>query len=487
VRNPIPLAASQPSRLSPLHRQHTPSSLEWVRDPALGVLLGLFVAFILFYDPAHPVLLLVVALLASAVSWMLPPQVFLASSLALIGLSSVLETYAIHLGPATLYATDILVIVAVFRGLRPAERRPAPQIFGLGLTVAVMCWASLMLLAGMRASNAGESLVTIVRFETALLYFPLLFVSLSRILRERTLKIESLWGLLGAVSVAFVAWMFVMRILNMPFEGKSGVSQLGEVVTSQGSVVRRDFGAASAFIIYPVLGLAGVAALAHSRRRAAAGFLAFVGIAATFVTLIRGEIFGLTVGAVAILAVRSHYANHTSRLRAAVLLGVGSLCLLLALAYINPRVRDAVVERSLPGLSHESRAANQTAEYRMKALHLGISVARRHPTGIGFRNEQVLQQENIDPGYLGHSAPAWLLVFTGWPGLIASIAVLSALIARSFGTPASPRWAHPAFVGITLMMIVYGFGAAGLVGQPWVAALFAIVIALRFCSLDDQP
>jgi hypothetical protein len=109
-----------------------------------------------------------------------------------------------------------------------------------------------------------------------------------------------------------------------------------------------------------------------------------------------------------------------------------------------------------------------------------VTVADQHPAGIGFRNDSVLEERQIDPEYLGHSGPAWLLVFTGWPGIVAAALALLALIARSFRAPATAPWLHAFFVGFVLLMVVYSFGAVGFVGQAWVIALFALVLALRF-------
>jgi hypothetical protein len=448
-------------------------------EAAVGVTVALFVAVAVV--SGGPLLRLTYMLVAVIVAWMLSAEAFLACALVLLSISSVLDRYAFAFGPATFYATDVLVILALVRSARPAERLPATRSLGGVLGISLAVWCSVMLIAGIRAANAGESLVTIIRYETALVYFPLLYLAFSRILREKAVRLTTLWRVLAAAALGLVVWMFVMRILNMPFEGNSGFSELGRVTTSEGSTVRRDFGAASAFIVYPALALAGVAAMVHSTRgHISAAALAFAGVVATFVTLIRGEIFGLAVGLCAILVMSSRSSRYTSRLRTAASLVVGCAAMLIAVAYINPNVRDAVVERSLPGIFSESKIASQNAEYRVKALRLGVAEANEHPTGIGFRKDNELEERGIDPEYLGHSGPAWLLVFTGWPGLVASALALLALMGRSFRAPAAAPWLHAFFVGFLLLMIVYSFGADGFVGQAWVIALFALVLALRF-------
>ncbi len=433
-------------------------NLDGVRGVVVAVAVGIILALVV--ASGGRLLWLLVLASASGLALSLKPDVFIAGALVVVGLSSVLEQYALHLGSATFYPTDIVVVLAFARSLRPADRLPL---------------------------NAGESMITIIRYETALLYFPVLYFAMSRLLRERTFSPARLWFLLSVVAVGFVIWMFVMRILNIPFENVSaGGARLGEVTTSQGSVVRRDFGSATAFIIYPTLALTAVAAMAHSSRRMTATALAFVGVVATLVTLIRAEIFGMLLGIAVILILRTRGEARTSRLFTGSALAVGFCAAILTLAYINPQVRDAIVERTLPGIASESTSADQTAEYRMKALRLGTKVAGRHPNGIGFRNEDALVRSEIDPGYLGHSVPAWLLVFMGWPGLIASVVALAALLATSFRVPSEIQWLHPAFVGIILMLVVYSFGAAGLVSQPWVIVLAGMAIALRF-SLGRLP
>jgi hypothetical protein len=458
--------------------------LEGVRGAVVAGAAAIAVAFAVTYHGRLLGLLVTAIVVVIVVS--LKPDVFLAGALVVVGLASVLEKYALHFGPATVYPTDIVVGLAIIRSLRPADRFPSKRALGPALLLAAGIWGALMLIAGIRARDAGESLDTIIRYETALLYFPALYFSLSRLLREKALNLPRLWLLLAVASVGFVVWMFVMRVLNMPFENVSnGGSRLGEVATSSGSTVRRDFGSATAFVIYPTLAVAGVAAMAYSSRKGASAALAGVGIIATFVTLIRSEIFGMLLGIAVILVLRQR-GQRTSRLFTAAALAGGSVAALLALAYINPSVRDAIVQRTLPWVSTESKTANETAEYRMKALRLGASVANAHPGGIGFRNQQVLAQSKIDPEYLGHSAPAWLLVFTGWLGLTAAAAVLAGLLVRSFRVPSSLPWLHPAFVGIIVMLVVYSFGADGIVGQSWVIVLTAMAIALRFSLIRRE-
>src|SRR3954471_19752716 len=190
--------------------------LEGLRGPVVAGAAALVAALVL--TTHGRVLGLFVAAIMVVVAVSLKPHVFLAGALVVVGLSIILDPYALHLGPATVYPTDIVVGLAILRALRPAERLPAARAVGLGLALTTGIWAVVMLIAGLRALNVGESLDTVVRYETALLYFPALIFSFSRIPREKPLSFPRLWQLLALVSVGFVFWMFVMRILNHPFE-----------------------------------------------------------------------------------------------------------------------------------------------------------------------------------------------------------------------------------------------------------------------------
>ena len=120
--------------------------------------------------------------------------------------------------------------------------------------------------------------------------------------------------------------MVFARVTNTPFEDETNpaIGHLGTVVTTGGDL-RRDFGLATAFILYPALGLAGAAYLLHGPRRTAlaAGVLA-VGILATLLTLIRGEIFGLVLGLAVIAFLRT--SSTTIRLSRPAALVSGCSC-----------------------------------------------------------------------------------------------------------------------------------------------------------------
>ena len=126
--------------------------------------------------------------------------------------------------------------------------------------------------------------------------------------------------------------------------------------------LRRDFGLSSAFILYPALALAAAAYLVHaSRRTAFATGVLGIGVLATLLTLIRGEIFGLALGLVAIaLMCTPATARRVSRPAAVVAACVALMIGGLGLWVVSPSTAHGVVERSLPGVVRQSAAADET-------------------------------------------------------------------------------------------------------------------------------
>jgi hypothetical protein len=140
----------------------------------------------------------------------------------------------------------------------------------------------------------------------------------------------------------------------------------------------------------------------------------------------------------------------------------------------------------LPGIVKQSTAAEHNAKYRLQAFEVGYRHSLQRPLGEGFVSDQQLLQHSFDPAYLSHSTPAWLLVWTGWPGLIATVVALAALVRRSFKAPAAAPWLHPALLSILLMLVLYGLSASSFIGQPWVTGLTALALALRFALPAGQ-
>ena len=127
--------------------------------------------------------------------------------------------------------------------------------------------------------------------------------------------------------------MFIARVLNHPFQDPG----LAQVPTGDESTVPRNFGFASAFTIYPVLAVVGVAGMANDRaHRLRWTLLASLGIVATLSTLVRGEIFSLALGILLVLVLSPRRAAAAGRSRAALQLAVAAGIAVLALLAVDP-------------------------------------------------------------------------------------------------------------------------------------------------------
>lgn len=390
-------------------------------------------------------------------------------------------------GPVLVYSSDIVLGLLLVRAASDRDRLPRAHRFSAWTVLFVATWIATMALAALRGVLEGAPPDTIVRIGAALFYWPLLYIGLSRLVRERAMSGERLLRSFVLLSVGLILFMMFMRAAHRPFEDPGQAGHLGRVITSSGAVFHRDFGLWSAFIVYPLLALVAVAQLAYGRShplRWAA--LATIGIAATFATLIRGEIYGLCIGLAVVLACSDRVRStagilvRTRRARAVVAI-VGLLSVsALVLGVLTPAFGTAIVERSVPGLTQQSVAAQQTSDYRVEALHVGTSVADKHVFGLGIVSNELVGAAGVDAGYLLHSAPASMLVYTGWVGLIAAIFAFAALVAESFRSPTAVPSLHATFVGIFALLAVYSLSASGLFGQPHVIGFAVLVLAVRF-------
>jgi hypothetical protein len=426
--------------------------------------------------------LLGLALLAVVVlALVVPPHVFVALALLVFGAYSLSADNPFQSGSALVYSTDILLALVIVRALLPRARaRPAARLGGV-VVLLFGLWAAVMVVAGVRGVLDGHDLVSILRLETPLIYAVGFYVGLGRIVREREFDLRKAIRNLLIVAIGLVAYMAFARLTNSPFETEETVGRLGTVVTTGGEL-RRDYGFASAFIVYPLIALAGAAYLLFSPRRTTlAAVVAGIGILTTFLTLIRAEIFGLFVG-LAVIAVLSNKSalQRVFRMRALV---AGTIVLVVAgvgLWVVDAPVARGIFERSLPGIVEQTETAEATADYRQDALDHGLDAAREEPTGVGFLPEDALIVAGFDPGYLAHSAVTTALVYTGWIGLAAAVLTLLGLLWASLRLPKPVSWLHPFFVGSLLMLSAYSFAASGLMGQGWVIGLAALIAALRF-------
>jgi hypothetical protein len=244
--------------------------------------------------------------------------------------------------------------------------------------------------------------------------------------------------------------------------------------------VQRNFGFASAFTIYPILAIAAIAVFSSARdHRVRWMLVGCIGVVATLMTLVRGEIFSLALGVVLVVWLTPARGLGQGRTRATVQLAVVLAIALLGVLAVDPKLGHAVIQRAVPFTS-QAEGASANADYRFQAMGAGIDVARAHPLGLGVVDETRLADHDVQFGSLVHSGFATLLVYGGWVALVVAILAILAAIRRSFATAAAATWRHPAFVGAIVMLGFYSLGAAGLAGDSWVVPLGALVVALRF-------
>lgn len=418
---------------------------------------------------------------AVAIALALPPQLFVAAALIVVGISTAFGSAIASFGPATFYLADLAVLVILLRGVVPRARRPPARALAGIPQLLFIIWLGILALAAIRGIASGVPTASVIRGDLALFYWPLLYFGFSRVLAEEALERDLLWRNLVLVGLGFIAYMFAARALNHPFHDVG----LANVPTGEQESVARNFGFASAFTIYPVLAIAAVAARANSNtHRSWWTLVAGLGVLATLTTLVRGEIFALTLGLLVVLWITPSATKGGDRAETLVKIAFAGVASVIALLAVDPKLGQAVIQRTVP-LTRQAPEASANAEYRFSAMEKGLTVARAHPLGLGVLDRDVLEKREIDPGYLAHSGFALLLIFGGWPALAAAILALAAVIRRSFRVPAPWPWLHPAFVGALTMLSVYSLSAAGLAGDPWVMPLGVLLVALRFTLRSD--
>jgi hypothetical protein len=460
---------------------------DFLRSVALFAVAGVagIVVALLVTTPPQGILLplAVYSAAALALALALPPHLFVAAALVVVGISTAFGSAIVSFGPATFYVADLAVLVIFVRGLVPRARERGPRALVGVPQLLFVIWLGVLALAAARGTASGIPMSSVIRGDLALFYWPLLYFGFSRVLAEKTLDRDLLWRSLTVVAVGFIGYMFVARALNHPFQDVG----LADVPTGEGESVARNFGFASAFTIYPVVAIAAVAARANSRHNQSRWtVLAGLGVLATLTTLVRGEIFALILGLLVVLWLTPSASRGGDRAGTFVKLAFAGVASLIALLAIDPKLGQAVIQRTVP-FTTQAPEASANADYRFKAMETGLTTARRHPAGLGVLDRDALEKRQIDPGYLAHSGFAILLVFGGWPALAAAVLTLLAVIRRSFTTPAPWPWLHPAFVGAVTMLSVYSLSAAGLVGDPWVMPLGVLLVALRFSLRSESP
>jgi hypothetical protein len=383
---------------------------------------------------------------------------------------------SVSIGPARLYLNDLAVLLIFARGALPRPRSAAPRALA-GLPQAFfLLWLGVLAFAAVRSRLDGIPSPAIIRGDLTLFYWPLLYFGFSRVLAETDLRVKLLWRNLALVAVGFAMYMFIARALNHPFNDPG----LAQVPTGPNETIPRNYGFASAFVIYPVLAIAGVAVMANIREhRLRSTALALIGAVATLTTLVRGEIFSLALGILLVIWASPARLVGTGRMRTALQLGFASAAALLLLFAVQPRLGHAIVQRSLP-FTRQAEAATVNVDYRFEAMSTGIDTARAHPFGLGVLDVESLSERGIDPGFMAHSGFGTLLIVGGWPALVTAVLALLFAVQRSFQRATAARWLHAGFVGAIVMLAAYSFGAAGLAGDPWVIPLGALAVALRF-------
>jgi hypothetical protein len=477
----------------------------WRQPAGVVVLIGAAILVLGFLavspPPQHAALVqlvqlgraLVVLALVTAIALALPANALAAISMVVFATLQISRDHPLDLGPVSVYSTDVIVGLLVLRGLLPRVRRPALTQFAAPTKVAVGAWTAIMVVAATRGILDGAPPDTIVRLALPLFYWPLLYFGFARLFREDGFDVPRFVRAFVAVAVALVLYMAAMRAIHHPFETKDQSGHLGEVITASGTVFHRDYGFWSAYIVFPLLAIVGAAQLAYGRASPGRWALsATIGIVATFVTLIRGEMYGLVLGLLIVVATTERAASVARRAanrRVETLLVIAGFLavFVFAVATVAPSFGSAILERSLPGLTHQAKAADETAQYRVQAFDAAKTVANKNPLGLGIVPDDVVSAKGVDPGYLVHSAPADLLVYTGWGGLVVSIFALLALCWESFKRPTAFPALHPAFIAILGMMAVYSLSAAGLFGQSHVIGFAVLAMAARFEFRGETP
>jgi hypothetical protein len=431
------------------------------------------------------------ALGAGAVLILASPEIALFGSLVVFGTFQFSDMHPIHAGSISVYSTDLLLVVVLVRALSSRDRIPGGLTLHPLVKVLAVAGAFVFIYADWRGRQSGLSLRSLVRTPIALFYVPLYTFAFSRLLRERALDRPRLYRFLGGAALGFICLMVASRVAGKTFDSAASFSLNSngyKVVTADGTLLRRDYGFPSAFILYPLVAFQALAFTIYGKARSNwAILIAVAGCAATFLTLIRGEIFGLIFGVIALYftAPKAQLARASRRAQSLVLvlsaIAVGAVLVSVS----SPSLARGVAERTLPGLLSQGSYAEKTAADRVQAFSLGYEHVLKHPTGIGFRDASSLANAQVDPLVVTHSTPAWLFVFMGWPGVLAVFGLILASLIASFFVPAREAWHHPAYVASVCFFLIYSFSTFGLVGQPWVIGIASMLVAVRFTRIAE--
>jgi len=426
----------------------------------------------------------------------LPPQIFVAASLALLVTFQLSAEHPFVFGgirpfvpgDILLYTSDLLIVFVIVRALAPHPRRAVDwSILDIPTAVALGLWALMMIMAAARGYQAGTPTESLARLGDQVVYYPILAWGFVRVLRERGVSATLVGKALAATALAFVAYTAFERLTHQRFEDPNAATgHLGSVVTAHGITLHRDYGFYSAYDLYGLAALAAISYLLFAGRPAGPILpVAGIFLGASALTLVRGVVFGMLVGVVllTLLAFRTRRPDRRQTQRLLPLAGLLAVVVVL-FSSISPSSARGMAERFLPGLTPQSQASVQTAQYRQQALSFGFHEANARPFGNGLASNVASAQGLAEAGFLAHSAWATMLDYTGWAGVLAFLSSVFLLIRRSTRLPDGPGWLKPFFVAAFALLLVEGFGSDSIVGQPWVLGEAALVIGLRFGLAD---
>ena len=203
-------------------------------------------------------LLTVGSLVALFATFALPPHIFIASTVGVLGISSAFESHPWAVGSMSLYTFDVMLGLVVLRAASPRVRRAAGfRILVPSVAVPFFFWAILMLYAAYQGHADGNSVGKVARLEMPLVYLALFVWGFMRTLREeRMVEGPKLFRVVALTCVGFIGYALIARIIHQRFEPPAGTG-IGAVVTTAGTL-RRDYGLFSAFELYPLLAVAAV-------------------------------------------------------------------------------------------------------------------------------------------------------------------------------------------------------------------------------------
>jgi hypothetical protein len=431
--------------------------------------------------------LALVAVVGVVAALKLPPHMFLGLSVVVLASSQVSEAHPFIVGPVTVYTSDLMLGLVLLRAALPRARSPLPRLVTPGLAAPILLWVALALYAGARGYASGNSTGQIARLETSMVYLLGFTWGFTRVASEMGMSVRRTVRTLAVVALGFVGFALYTRVVHQRFAGATGYG-VGNVVTNEG-VLRRDYGLFTAFELYPLIAVVGLACLFYLRRPGrTAALVTCIGLAATVMTLVRGMIFGVAaaVAVLGLLALKDRGLGRvvTRLLVVLALLGIAAV----PFAWFSPRAASGVAERVLPGLVAQNQNADYNAQFRVTVLQSGVRLANQKPVGLGFVSADSMTLAGYEPLYIPHSQWGSLLAFEGWPGLILFVWVMAALARRSSRLPAATRWLHPMLLGLVTFNVVEGFAWNVLFSMVSGMGMLALLIGLRFGARasDDE-